>query len=217
MSRGDVRGRERWLAIGLALSGLLLIGQGGWIQAKAWLAQRLLEQAWAATLVDGDAHRPWSWADHFPVARLQVPHLGIDQIVLEGDSGAVLAFAPGHHPESGLPSGTRTALISGHRDTHFRFLRDLSPGDALLLRDTRGQHLYRMLSAEVVDSRTRRVAISETAGDLLLVTCWPFSATASGGSLRYVVRFERQPSVPTGQLAGRIDSAVSGEPVDGAT
>ena len=39
---------------------------------------------------------------------------------------------------------------------------------------------------EVVDSRTTRIATSST-DQLVLVTCWPFTATAPRGPLRYVV------------------------------
>lgn len=58
-------------------------GSGAWIYVKAQLAQVLLQRAWAGTLAGQRDVKPWPWADTWPVARLVVPSLGIDQIVLK--------------------------------------------------------------------------------------------------------------------------------------
>ena len=47
--------RPRLPAAALLVAGLLLFGQGLWIQAKAVLAQILLERAFAQTLATGQA------------------------------------------------------------------------------------------------------------------------------------------------------------------
>ena len=91
---------------------------------KAELAQRLIERSWQATL-DGNAQsRPWPWADTRPVAVLSIPAHGIRQLVLKGNSGRNLAFGPVFL--DGTSNG-RDMVISGHRDTHFRFLRTCKP------------------------------------------------------------------------------------------
>src|SRR5215217_9242655 len=81
--------RPRLAAAALLLAGLLLFGQGLWIQAKAVLAQILLERAFAQTLATGQAVKPWPWADTWPVARLEAPRLGKSAIVLHGSSGQI--------------------------------------------------------------------------------------------------------------------------------
>src|SRR5262249_44740945 len=119
----------------LCALGLLLLGQGVWIHAKALLAQVLLERAFAATLTSGRTVKPWSWADTWPVARIEVPRLRRSAIVLAGASGQALAFGPGHverTPEAGEPG---TAVYAAHRDTHFAFLAEVRIGD--LIRVTR--------------------------------------------------------------------------------
>ena len=45
-----------------------------------------------------------------------------------GDAGASLAFAPGNARGSALPGERGTAVVSGHRDTHVRFLAQLRVG-----------------------------------------------------------------------------------------
>ena len=171
----------------LTLAGAAFVIQGSWIQAKAALAQVLLQRAWADTLADGGEHRPWPWADFWPIARLQVARLDIDLVVLAGDSGNVLAFGPGHNPRSGLPGSSGTVVVSGHRDTHFRFLKNLRADDAVVLTAPQGTAVYQVQHTTTVDSRTTRLHIDPTARQLLLTTCYPFDALAAGGPVRYVV------------------------------
>jgi sortase A len=83
-------------ALILALAGLVLFGQGAYIHAKALLAQVLLQRAFAETIETGHATKPWSWADTWPVARIEIKRLRASAIVLAGSSGQALAFGPGH-------------------------------------------------------------------------------------------------------------------------
>jgi sortase A len=107
----------------LALIGMFLLGQGVYIHAKALLAQVLLERAFAETIATGHPTKPWSWADTWPVARIDVKRLNASVIVLAGSSGQALAFGPGH-VELTPDAGERgVAVYSAHRDTHFRFLK----------------------------------------------------------------------------------------------
>ena len=62
-------------SLALALAGLVLFGQGAYIHAKALLAQVLLERAFAETIASGRDIKPWSWADTWPVARIEVQRL----------------------------------------------------------------------------------------------------------------------------------------------
>ncbi|UCE88716.1 MAG: class GN sortase, partial [Pseudomonadota bacterium] len=77
-----------WLLAGaLALPGAWQLGHGAWIYAKAVLAQHLLHSAWQHTLAQRAVSSqprilPWPWADTWPVARLQVPRLDVDLVVL---------------------------------------------------------------------------------------------------------------------------------------
>jgi len=107
--------------------------------------------------------------------------------VLEGDSGAVLAFAPGRAPAGGTPETHRSVVISGHRDTHFRFLQDLRTGDPLILETPRGKQDYRVTGTAIRDARTDRIAIRKGVEELILTTCYPFDAPIAGGPLRYLV------------------------------
>lgn len=187
-ARGTRRrpGPRTWLAVTIALLALALGAQPLYLHAKAALAQHLLQRAWHDGNGGQAAIAPWPWADTHPIARLRVPAHAIDQIVLAGDSGRVLAFGPGWAEASAAPGSSGTTVISAHRDTHFAFLRELAPGTSLALESGGAERRFRVLGTEVVDSRSTR--IDTDAGDrLLLVTCWPFDAVDAGGPMRYVV------------------------------
>jgi sortase A len=181
----------------LALLGLVLFGQGIWIHAKALLAQVLLERAFAASLANGHAVKPWPWADTWPVARIEVPRLRKSAIVLAGSSGQALAFGPGHvdrTPDAGEPG---TAVYAAHRDTHFAFLGDVKIGDEIrVTRSDRKTFAFRVTGTEIVRWDAAGIDADASGPQLVLSTCWPLDAIMSG-PLRYVVRAEIVHAVAT--------------------
>jgi sortase A len=183
------RGRSRiWLAATLAALGLALAGNALYIHAKAQVAQLLLHRAWIETRATGTPAKPWPWADTATVARLLAPAQDVDLLVLAGATGRTLAFGPGHHDGSAMPGEPGNAVLSAHRDTHFRFLRALAVGDALVVEMPAGQRYhYRVREMEVADQRNLRLPRMPAEPTLTLVTCWPFDAVDPGGPLRYVV------------------------------
>lgn len=178
------------IIIVLFCTSLWQLAAAGWIQGKAIVAQHLLDHSWQQTLDTTEEgthhHKPWPWADTWPVARLIVPRLGIEQIVVAGDSGSSLAFAPGLSFASAAPGDSGLSMISAHRDTHFRFLQALAIGDRLLLQTRDKTTVYEISHFQVVDS-DRYTLSSQTEEDLLvLVTCYPFDAITTGGSQRFL-------------------------------
>jgi len=173
----------------LMVAGAWQLGQAGWIEAKAWLAQWLIEDAWARA-AQGEAHpRPWPWADTWPVARLDVPRLEVSRMVLSGASGRVMAFGPGHLDGTPLPGVSGNSVVSGHRDTHFRFLRDLRAGDRIeVTRPDGSRKEYRVTETRVVEQSETGLLRDTDEARLTLITCWPFDALRPGGPMRYVVR-----------------------------
>jgi sortase A len=181
------------LALALVLAGLWQTGNGAWIYLKAELAQALLQRAWAGTVAGQEQVTPWPWADTWPVARLTVPSKNIDLIVLNGAYGRTLAFGPGYLESSAAPGSRGTTILTGHRDTHFRFLQRLKVGDEIMLSTKNQQpHRYRVRSRAVVDVATASIRQDTDAPQLALVTCYPFDAISPGGPLRYVVMAEEE-------------------------
>ena len=176
------------LLIVLPLCGMWQIGSASYIHAKAILAQVLLETAWDKTLHGQQEVKPWSWADTWPVSRLNVPGLGIDRIVLAGASGSSLAFGPGHLFGSSLPGKQGNTVIAGHRDTHFKFLKDIKQGELIQLQSLTGETFQYVVSeAIIVHEKEAEYLANKSENILTLITCYPFNAIRSGGPLRYLV------------------------------
>ncbi len=106
--------------------------------------------------------------------------------MLEGSSGRNLAFGP-TLVNTGSLEQSSDRVLSGHRDTHFSFLRELKTGDLLRLRSVSGVRDYRVSRQEAVDSRRRQLVIDDSIERLTLLTCYPFEAAMPGGPMRWVV------------------------------
>jgi sortase A len=170
-----------------ALVGVWLIGDALYIHAKAALAQVLLERAFAAEITSGTIVKPWSWADTWPVARIEVPRLAAHAIVLAGGAGQALAFGPGHverTPDAGEPG---TAVYAAHRDTHFAFLGQVTPGDEIVVTRRDGTtSRFRVTHTQVVRWDSSGIDPAAPGRHLVLATCWPLDSSIPG-PLRYVV------------------------------
>ena len=174
----------------LALLGVVLFGQGAWIHAKARLAQALLDSAFGTSLATGQAVKPWSWADTWPVARIEVPRLHKSAIVLEGSSGQALAFGPGHVERTPAAGEPGTAVYAAHRDTHFAFLGEVRIGDDILVTRRDGAVLrFRVTGTSVARWDESGIDPDADGRRLVLATCWPLDAKFSG-PLRYLVQAE---------------------------
>ena len=187
---------KHWLPVILLGAGVWQLGSGGWILAKAELAQYLISDAWQRQLASGEIHKPWPWADTWPVAQLKLDEQK-PLAVLRGTSGQALAFGPGLHETSAVPQGgppaDRTTVIAAHKDTHFRGLGQLKPGMGVQLQGADGRwQVFRVRGTRVVDSEREALPVTDQPG-LLLVTCYPFDALQAGGPLRYLVYAEPVP------------------------
>ena len=171
----------------LAVIGLILFGQGAYIHAKALVAQVLLERAFEKSIVTGRETKPWSWADTWPVARIEVKRLRASTIVLAGSSGQALAFGPGHVERTPDAGERGVAVYSAHRDTHFAFLKNVVVGDEIYVtRQDARTFRYRVDATSIVRFDASGIDPFVDGHRLVLSTCWPFDAMTQGPE-RYLV------------------------------
>ena len=181
---------KTWLSAGILIGGLSLFGHGIYMQAKAWLAQVLIEQAWQQALEQPNAKiKPWFYADSYLSAQLNWPAHHKKLSILAGASGRNLAFAPSHFLPSGkLGDSHKGALIAGHNDTHFAFLQNVQKGEQFTLQLQNGQRqFYKVTKIEVIHQSQNNFL--NTPG-LYLLTCYPFDTLTSGTDLRLLVSAE---------------------------
>jgi len=185
----------RWIGAILLALAIYFLASAFYIPAKAVIAQSLLQNAWQRTLAGEQNVKPWPWARTWPVARMKVPELGVDQIILGNDKGSSLAFAPGRQVKTFFDKSSGITMISAHRDTHFRFLKNMELGYHIFLQDEAGEvQQYQVEDIQIVDSRNMGIQAPLNGNWLTLVTCFPFDTITSHGPLRYVVFAEAIPS-----------------------
>lgn len=179
-----------WFSVFILVLGVGLFSHGSYIQAKAWLAQHLIEQAWQqALLTPNEQVKPWFYADSYVTAQLNWPSQGKTLSILAGASGRNLAFAPSHYLPSGELSSEHGALIAGHNDTHFTFLQKVKVGEQFSLQTQSGNIVqYQVRGIEVIHQSQH--AFLQRSG-LYLLTCYPFDSLASGTDLRLLVSADK--------------------------
>ena len=118
------------------------------------------------------------------VARIEIPKIGLNRIVVEGAAAGDLAKGPGHFPETPLPGQLGNAAIAAHRTTHlapFYDIDQLQPGDEIDITTLNGRYVYHVTGSEVVSPDDYAAVIpttDPTKATLTLVSCTPrYSST----------------------------------------
>ncbi len=177
----------------LTVSCLLCLGFFSPVEAErpvadVALAQNLMLNAWERAEHRGLFEVERRWPGAFPVLRLVAKKGDVDLVVLSGSSSQTLAIGPGHLSSSAMPGERGNTVITGRRDTWFRFLGDLEVDDSLVVETLAGRkHLYRIVGVDVVDARRSSVVLDTPDSMLSLVTGYPFDPDEAGDQLRFVV------------------------------
>ncbi len=187
-----MRALRIWCVL-VVVAGGCLTARAAYLHAKAELAGILIRRAWDQGVQSGNARAPWPWADTHPIARLQIPRLGYDEIVLEGATPRTLAFGPAR-----MFSGVRTGepgnlLLAGHRTSWFRPLEQVVQGDVIHI-EWSGAHAgelqerdYKVDAIRVVEPEDTSMLAPTSEDALTLITCYPFGRGPSSPQ-RYLIR-----------------------------
>ncbi len=200
-----------WLGRLLTAAGVLALLTGGFFYLDSALFQRArsheldrllaaqnAQAASGAMLVREDHDRAADPAqtrvsDGAEVGRLRIPSLRLSAIILQGTGSGTLRRAVGHLPGSALPGQAGNVVLAGHRDTFFRPLCNIRPGDTITLQTPRASFNYRVASSAIVAPNDVGV-LAPSAGDTLtLVTCYPFYFIGPAPR-RFIVHAELSPA-----------------------
>jgi sortase A len=180
----------RVLLLLLLIAGGCLTSRAVYLHAKSGLAGVLIRRAWQESVKNGEPRPPWPWADTHPVARLRIPRLGYDEIVLDAATPRTLAFGPARLLSGAALGGPGNLVIAGHRTSWFRPIEALAAGDSMELQwfdAHRGRLLertYTVTAIRVVPPQEVSLLALTPDDALTLVTCYPF-----GRSPRSPLRF----------------------------
>lgn len=150
--------------------GILALGYSGFVSASSGAYQALEMKKFKEA---GRLSEPHLLTDGDVLGEIEVPRLGLDAIVIQGDSPAILRRAVGHLSRSALPGELGNVALAGHRDTFFRPLRDIRLGDVITFKTHERSIEYLVQSIEVVAPTDLRVLEPLTGHDLTLLTCYP--------------------------------------------
>lgn len=131
--------------------------------------------------------RRWTEPDPNVIGRLVIPKLAIDVIIREGADDTTLRRAVGHLPASALPGGKGNVILTGHRDTFFRPLRNIRNQDEIIAITANAVHTYRVYEISVVAADDTEVLRTTAQPECTLVTCFPFDYVGSAPR-RFIVR-----------------------------
>ena len=183
----------RVLSILILIAGGCLTGRALYLHAKAELAGILIRRAWEQSVQSGETRKPWPWADTHPIARLRIPRLGYDEIVLEGATPRTLAFGPARLFSGASLGEPGNLVLAGHRTSWFRPLEAIAPGDNIQVEwaDARRGGLreqsYTVSMIRIVDPQDTTLLAPTEEDALTLVTCYPFGRSPRSPQ-RFVVR-----------------------------
>lgn len=183
----------RVLCLLLLLGGTSLSARALYLQAKAELAGILIRRSWEQGVQSGTPRAPWPWADTHPIARLRIPRLGYDEIVLEGATPRTLAFGPARLFSGAGLGESGNLVLAGHRTSWFKRLQAIAQGDTIEVEwfdvNSRAlrQRTYSVEEIRVVNPQDATLLAPTSDDALTLVTCYPFGY-GPHSPLRYIVR-----------------------------
>jgi sortase A len=182
--RGAVSSGIRWASYLFLLAGLLAVGYAGYLIADAQIFQ-------AVQLHRFDHRVPLS-EPHLPVmgevlGQIEIPSLALRAVILQGDSPEILRRGVGHLPGTPMPGEWGNIALAGHRDTFFRPLRQIRPGDVITLQTSAQKVEYKVQSTSIVSPADLQVLEPSHGRELTLVTCFPFDYVGAAPN-RFIVR-----------------------------
>jgi len=124
------------------------------------------------------------------LGRVDIPRLELSAMVVEGASSRVLRLAVGHVPGTALPWQSGNVALVAHRDTFFRHLGELKPGDIVRMTVPGARYSYRVTFTDVVTPDQTWVLEPSSGESLTLITCYPFHFIGLAPR-RFVVRARR--------------------------
>src|SRR5690606_579484 len=178
----------RWTGTVMLVAGVMLLSAAAGDVARGALARDRARAAWdrevarqAVEAVERSVAPSRALAPvrrGAPMARLIIPRLGLDEVVVEGVGDQELRAGPGHLPGSAMPGDSGNSVISAHRDRHFRTLGALAIGDTVVTETMAGRSRWEVTKRTIV--RRGVPALYASAEPLLtLTTCWPIRVLGS--------------------------------------
>jgi sortase A len=160
---------QHLLEIALFATAVLGLGAFVWTHVESWAFERGHDPFVDAHVAPDGAAPPGS-----VLGRIEIPPRGVQALVVEGTDHSDLNHAVGHIPGSARFGEKGTVGLAGHRDRHFRGLKETAPGDSVIVTTPHATYVYLVESTAVVERDSIEVLDPVGYPRLTLVTCYPF-------------------------------------------
>ncbi len=111
-----------------------------------------------------------------PVARLRIPRLGLNEVIVNGTDHNSLKRGPGRYLDSGMPGEGELVYVAGHRTTYgapFSRIDKLRKGDHVFVELPYATLEYAITGHRIVASNETSVLESKGHEQLALQACHP--------------------------------------------
>lgn len=109
--------------------------------------------------------------------RIQIPAIGVDHPVVQGDGWEQLKKGVGQHLGTANPGQTGNMVLSAHNDIFgeiFRFLDQLSPGDEIIIYTNLRAYTYVIRTTLIVEPTFVQVMEATVDASVTLISCYPY-------------------------------------------
>jgi sortase A len=109
--------------------------------------------------------------------RIQIPALGVDAPIVQGDGPEQLKKGVGQNIGSANPGKAGNVVLSAHNDVYGEIFRDLDrlkPGDEITIHTNQRAYTYVVTGSEVVEPTYVRVMDQTSDSIMTLISCYPY-------------------------------------------
>lgn len=109
--------------------------------------------------------------------RIVIPAIGVDALVVEGDSWEQLKLGVGHHLNTADPGQRGNMVLAAHNDIYgeiFRHLANLELGDEVVVYSGEQPHRYIIRAKQIVEPTEVSVLAPTTKPVATLISCYPY-------------------------------------------
>lgn len=109
--------------------------------------------------------------------RMQIPAIGVDHPVVQGDGWEQLKKGIGQHPGTPNPGQKGNIVFSAHNDVFgqiFRDLDQLKPGDTVVLFTNQRTYTYIVRQTRIVEPTQVDVLAPTSEAVVTLISCYPY-------------------------------------------
>jgi sortase A len=109
--------------------------------------------------------------------RIQIPAIGVDAPVVQGDGWEQLKKGVAQHIGTADPGQSGNVVLSGHNDIYgeiFRYLDKLKPGDEVIVFTNQKQYTYVVDGTQIVAPTSVEVMAPTGSPVVTLISCYPY-------------------------------------------